>query len=237
MEFLEKIRPIEKFLIIDQIIEKVALLIEDGYLRPGDALPGERVLSEKLGVSRTSLRQALKALNFLGVLEIAPGKKTIIGNSFTNILKNPFRFIKAVHSIKLDEIFEARRVLEEGIVKIAVDKIGSRDVEKIRFLLKESENNLDKKSEFVYSEFNLHQCIFDIADNKILTAIMNSLNDLLLVLEKYEKDYLSQEDRVISFQQHSSICEAIIGRDVDLARNNMDIHLDTMEKRLKKLDL
>jgi GntR family transcriptional repressor for pyruvate dehydrogenase complex len=99
MSYLEKIKPVEKFVLIDQIIEKVEKLITNGDLNPGDFLPGERILSEKLGVSRTSLRQALKALNVMGVLEIVPGKKTFIKESFSDILTNPFRFIKAVHSI------------------------------------------------------------------------------------------------------------------------------------------
>jgi GntR family transcriptional regulator, transcriptional repressor for pyruvate dehydrogenase complex len=224
-------------LIIDQIIDKIANLIEEGYLKPGDALPGERMLSEKLGVSRTSLRQALKALNFLGVLEIAPGKKTVIKNSFSDILKNPFRFIKAIHSIKIEEIFEARRFLEEGLVQIATSKASNNDFEKMKYMIQQSEEKLDNKNEFVYSEFEFHQCIFDIADNKILTAVMNSLNDLLLVLEKYEKDYLTKEDRIISLEQHKSILDAVVNKDVHAARIAMDIHLDTMELRLKKRDL
>ena len=101
MEFLEKIKPIEKFLLIDQIIEKISVLIENGYLKPGDFLPGERRLAKELGVSRTSLRQAIKALNVMSILEIKPGKKTFIKETFSDILTSPFKFIKAIHSIKI----------------------------------------------------------------------------------------------------------------------------------------
>jgi len=236
MNVLENIKPIEKFLLIDQVIEEISAMIEKGFLKPGDSLPGERVLSEKMGISRTSLRQALKALNVMGVLEIAPGKKTFIKNSFSDILINPFRFIKAVHSIKLKEIFDSRRILEEGLVQIAALKAGSMDIKKIKTYLDDSEINLENKDEFIYSEFRFHQYIFNIANNKILSAVMNSLNDLLLVLEKYEKNYLTLDDRKISFKQHKDIYDAIKEKDREKARMAMQIHLNTMEQRLKKME-
>ena len=145
MSYLDKIKPVEKFVLIDQIIEKIQKLIENGDLNPGDFLPGERVLSEKLGVSRTSLRQALKALDVMGVLDIIPGKKTYIKESFSDILINPFKFIKAVHSIKIKELFEARRVLEEGIVQMAAKKAGQQHIQRIKGYLDDSESQSGEK--------------------------------------------------------------------------------------------
>jgi GntR family transcriptional regulator, transcriptional repressor for pyruvate dehydrogenase complex len=237
MSYLDKIKPVEKFVLIDQIIEKIQKLIENGDLNPGDFLPGERVLSEKLGVSRTSLRQALKALDVMGVLDIIPGKKTYIKESFSDILINPFKFIRAVHSIKIKELFEARRVLEEGIVQMAAKKAGQQHIHRIKGYLDDSEVNLDKKNEFIYSEFMFHQSIFDAADNKILTAVMNSLNELLLVLEKYEKDYLGIVDRKQSLAQHKAIFNAIKNKDPEEARLTMHAHLNSMESRLKKMEI
>jgi len=237
MSYLDKIKPVEKFVLIDQIIEKIEKLIENRDLNPGDFLPGERVLSEKLGISRTSLRQALKALNVMGVLEIIPGKKTYIKESFSDILINPFRFIKAVHSIKIKELFEARRVLEEGIVQMAAKKVDQHHIQKIKGYLDDSENNLENKNDFIYSEFMFHQSIFDTADNKILTAVMNSLNELLLVLEKYEKDYLDTADRKQSLVQHKAIFDALRKKDPEEARLTMHAHLNSMETRLKKMEI
>ncbi|MBM3700498.1 MAG: FadR family transcriptional regulator [Actinobacteria bacterium] len=236
MDFLEKIKPIEKFILIDQVIAKIATLIENGDLKPGDILPGERILSERLGISRTSLRQALKALNVLGVLDIVPGRKTYIKKSFTDILVNPFRFIKAVHAIKIEEIFEARRILEEGIVEIAAKKAKGHDISELKKYIEMAENDLENKSEFMYAEFMFHQYIFEISDNKILTAVMHSVNDLLIVLEKYEKDYLTIDDRKKSFVQHVDIYNAIKDNNIQDARLAMHKHLDTMESRLSKLE-
>ena len=236
-KYLDKIQPLEKFVLIDQIIEKIENLITNGDLNPGDFLPGERILAEKLGVSRTSLRQALKALNVMGVLEIVPGKKTYIKDSFLDILLNPFKFIKAVHSIKIKELFEARMVMEEGIVQIAAKRVDHYHLQKIKSYLVDSEKNLENKNEFIYSEFMFHKSILDTADNKILSAVMNSLNELLLVLEKYEKDYLDISDRKFSMEQHKKIFEALKEKDPEGARLAMHIHLNSMEERLKKMEI
>ena len=236
MEFLEKIKPIEKFLLIDQIIEKISVLIENGYLKPGDFLPGERRLAKELGVSRTSLRQAIKALNVMSILEIKPGKKTFIKETFSDILTSPFKFIKAIHSIKIKEIFEARRILEEGIVQMAAKKVTRSQILKMKRCITDAENNLENKNEFVYSEFVFHKRIFETANNKILNAVMDSLNALLLVLEKYEKDYIDIEDRKQSLLQHKKIFEAISQKDLENARLAMYNHLNSMEERLKKME-
>ena len=237
MVFLDRIEPIEKFVLIDQIIEKMEKLIERGDLNPGDYLPGERVLSEKLGVSRTSLRQALKALNVLGVLEIVPGKKTYIKESFYDILINPFRFMKAIYSIELKDIFDARRIIEEGLVQVAAIKASPNDLDKLKHYIDLSKKNLENKDEFVYSEFEFHQYIFNIANNEILTTVMKSLNNLLLVLEKYEKEYLKIKDRKQSFRQHKEIYDAICSKDKEKARISMHIHLNSMEERLQKMEM
>ena len=236
-KYLDKIQPLEKFVLIDQIIEKIENLITNGDLNPGDFLPGERILAEKLGVSRTSLRQALKALNVMGVLEIVPGKKTYIKDSFSGILLNPFKFIKAVHSIKIKELFEARMVMEEGIVQMAVKRVDHYHLQKIKSYIVDSEKNLENKNEFIYSEFMFHKSILDTADNKILSAVMNSLNELLLVLEKYEKDYLDISDRKFSLEQHKKIFEALKNKDHEGARLAMHVHLNSMEERLKKMEI
>ena len=237
MDYLDKIKPVEKFVLIDQIIEKIEKLIENGDLKPGDFLPGERVFSGKLGVSRTSLRQALKSLNVIGVLEIMPGKKTYIKESFSDILINPFRFIKAVNSIKIKEIFEARRILEEGLVQKAAINSNENKIEKLKYYLNEAEKNMENKNKFMHSEFIFHQIIFELANNKLLNPVMTSINNLLLVLEKYEKEYLSIEDRKKSLKQHIDIYNAIKEKNPEKARKAMHLHLESMQLRLEKMEI
>lgn len=232
--YLDEIKPIEKFVLIDQIIEKLVKLIENGDLNPGDYLPGERILSEKLGVSRTSLRQALKALNVIGVLDIGPGKKTYIKDSFSDMLVNSFKIIKSVHSVEISKLFEARRVIEEGLVQIAAVKTKKEHIHKIESCLQHSEENINNKNEFNYSEAKFHNAILDIADNKILSAVINSLSEFLQVIEKYDNDYPNVEDRRLSLIQHKEIYEALKHNNTEKARNATHKHLQSVETRLKR---
>jgi GntR family transcriptional regulator, transcriptional repressor for pyruvate dehydrogenase complex len=233
MDFLHNLEPIEKYVLIDLIIEKIKNLIQDGELRPGDSLPSERILSERLGVSRTSLRQALKALDVMGVIKIVPGKKTYIEESFSDILLNPFRFLNAVYPIKRKELFDIRRVIEEGIIQIIAREINEDQIEKIRLCLEDSESKINNVDQFNDSELSFQNSLIEVLENKILKAIMSSLNKFLFVFSKYERDNLSIENRKKSVEQHSKILEALKSRDPERARLATRIHLDSMEEVAK----
>ena len=119
---------------------------------------------------------------------------------------------------------------------MAAKKVTRSQILKMKRCITDAENNLENKNEFVYSEFVFHKRIFETANNKILNAVMDSLNALLLVLEKYEKDYIDIEDRKQSLLQHKKIFEAISQKDLENARLAMYNHLNSMEERLKKME-
>src|SRR4030065_2519093 len=95
-KFLD-VKPIEKLVLIDHIIETIGRLIASGKLKPGDVVPSERTLSNLLKVSRNSVRQALKALDVLGVLDINPGARTYLNTSLSHLLVNPMKFMTLLH--------------------------------------------------------------------------------------------------------------------------------------------
>jgi len=230
MDLLPKIEPVEKYVLIDLIIEKIQKLIQNGDLKPGDYMPSERILSEKLEVSRTSLRQALKALEIMGVIRIKPGKKTYIEKSFYDIFLNPFKFIDAVHPIRCKELYDTRRVIEEGVVEIVARKINKRQLENIKKSLEYSEKNINDVEKFNNSELMFQHSIIEALDNNILKSIMSSLNKFLFIFSKYERNNFSTKNRKKSLEQHKKIYEALKSKDPDKARYATRLHLDSMEK-------
>ena len=118
--------PVEKLVLIDKVIESIGRSIEKGVLRPGDYLPGERTLSKKYNVNRTTIRVALRALGFLGVLEINPGRRTKISDSVSDLFKNPFKFLNIMHDLTLEELFETRRIIEVEVAKKALKPLAPR---------------------------------------------------------------------------------------------------------------
>ena len=226
------IQPIEKLVLIDQIIETVGRLIAEGLLKPGDALPGERGLSEMLKVSRTSVRQALKALDVLGVLEIRPGSRTYLNKSISKLLINPMKFMTLLHKVGVIELFETRKIIEVALARLAAENATEKDIEKMRIALEESKQNLNNPKKYLYLEMDFHEAIFVASSNRILTAFMASINNLLLeTREKTVMIYLDLED---SLKQHIKIFNAIRNRNPEKAGEAMFEHLSKIEKILVK---
>jgi GntR family transcriptional repressor for pyruvate dehydrogenase complex len=230
-----KIVPIERFLLIDQIIEIIKGQIAEGRIKPGDTIPGERILSGMFNVSRTSVRQALKALAVLGVLEIRPGSKTILSENISNLLLNPLKFMSLLYNVEVPELFETRKTIEVELAKKAALHATDDDIQQMRQCLEKAENNLHNQNVFLYSEKDFHECIFDASRNRILSAMIRSLNTLLISTRKETIKTFS--DLKVSFNEHLKIFEAIVAHDAEAAGNAMLEHLADIENRLNTLDL
>jgi len=228
------IKPIEKLVLIDQIIETLGKLIAEGALRPGDNLPSERTLAEMLKVSRTSVRQALKALDVLGVLEIRPGSRTYLNKSISKLLINPMKFMSLLHGVGTIELYETRKIIEVSLARLAAENAVEKDIENMKLLLCRAEESLDDPREFLYAEMEFHDAIFKASGNRILSAMMFSINNLLLESrEKTVKLFTNLKD---SLKQHAEIFEAIKAKDIDGAGKAMFKHLNEVEQMVGKTD-
>jgi GntR family transcriptional repressor for pyruvate dehydrogenase complex len=230
-----EIAPVERVLLIDQIIEIIKGQIAEGRVKPGDTIPSERILSEMFKVSRTSVRQALKALAVLGVLEIRPGATTVLSKDVSNLLINPLKFMSVLYNVEIPEIFETRKTIEVELSKKAAVHATDEEIELMRGCLKKAENNLHNQSVFLYSEKDFHECIFDASRNRILAAMIRSLNTLLISTRK--ETIRTFPDLKVSFDEHMKIFEAIVQHDPEAAGDAMMEHLTDIENRLNTLDL
>lgn len=224
---LLNIQPVEKLVLIDQIIEIIGRLIAEGALKPGDTLPSERDLSEMLKVSRTSVRQALKALDVLGVLEISPGSRTFLNKSISKLLINPLRFMTLLHDVTTLELFGTRKIIEVALARLAAVNANETDIKKMEDTLKVAKENLNNPKKYVLVEMEFHDDIFKASGNRVLSALMASINNLLLESrEKSASLFTSLED---SLKQHAKIFEAIKEKDPEKAGNAMLDHLNKVE--------
>jgi len=227
------IQPIEKLVLIDQIIETIGRLIAEGSLKPGDALPGGNDLSEMLKVSNTSVRQALKALDVLGVLEIKPGSKTYLNKSISKLLINPMKFMTLLHNVSIIELFATRKVIEVALAKLAAENASEEDLEKMRIALQESKKNINNTKNYLINEMDFHDAIFKASNNRILTAFMASINNLMIeVREITVVAYVDLED---SLAQHIEIFNAIKSRNPEKAGKAMLEHLSKIESIISKI--
>jgi len=225
-----KLEPIKKLMVIDLIIDRIGKLIAEGTLKPGTYLPSERKLAETLRVSRTSVRQALKALDVLGILEIKAGTKTYLTKSLSRILINPIRFMVLLHNIDYFELFETRKVIECSLVKFAAKNISEEDIGKLEENLIESELNIGDNKKFIDYNTDFHQIIYYSSGLNILPAFMKSIRNLIIATgEKTSGKIIYPK---LCLEQHKKIFYAIKQRDKDKASEEMFKHLDSVESKI-----
>lgn len=228
-KFLE-IKPIEKLVLIDHIIETIGKLIASGKLRPGDVVPSERTLSNLLKVSRNSIRQALKALSVLGVLDINPGSRTYINTSISNLLINPMKFMTLLHDLKIKELFQTRKIIEVGLARLAAVNATEENIAAMFDALEKARENIKSKNKYLEYEMIFHENIFKSSGNRILTALMASINNLLLESRKKTVKYFP--DLSLSLKQHYEIFQSIKENNSEKAGRLMLEHLNAIEHML-----
>ena len=225
-----EIKPIEKLVLIDHIIETIGRLIANGKLKPGDVVPSERTLSNLLKVSRNSIRQALKALDVLGVIDINPGSRTYINTSISNLLINPMKFMTLLHDLKIKELFQTRKIIEVELARSAAVNATEENIAAMFDALEKARENIKSKNKYLEYEMIFHENIFKSSGNRILTALMASINNLLL--ESRKKTVKFFPDLSLSLKQHYKIFQSIKENNSEKAGRLMLEHLNAIEHML-----
>ncbi|NLB55374.1 MAG: FadR family transcriptional regulator [Lentisphaerae bacterium] len=226
-----QIDPIEKIDLADQIISKITTMLFEGKIKPGDKLPSEREWSEQLGVSRTSLRLALKALEVLGVIDIQPGSGVYISRDNSRLLINPLKFMRNIYEIDAIELWETRRTIEVALTGLAAQKADEEDIRILDGYV-EQIKECTCGSDFSDLDAKFHKAIFRIARNRPMEAVMLSI-DRILHRERYELTGVIRSEvpalRDQSWRFHYELVEALKENDVVLAQEKMLEHIDQIE--------
>src|SRR5205807_8261983 len=136
------IAPIKSTRIYQEIVRQVKAMIAEGRLKSGDRLPPERDLAEKFVVSRSSVREALRALESLGLVEIRAGEGTFVREVSVESLIEPLALMMVSQRGALAELFEARRLLEPGIAALAASRATLEEVSEMERILEEQSKEI-----------------------------------------------------------------------------------------------
>ena len=227
--------------VADVVCERIERLIVDGVLKVGQALPSERRLTEKLGVSRTALREGLKLLRAKGIIETAHGKGSYVaqlsGQGSTSALMHLF----SSQPRTLYDLFEVRSLLEGESARLAALRGTEADFMLIRrsyeALLAAHEQPLTA-SEHAHLDHAFHLAICEASHNPVLVQTLRSLTDLLLnsvfasVNNLYHRDVQKRQiDR-----QHARLYNAVTGRMPEQARKAAIAHIQGICANLKEIE-
>jgi GntR family transcriptional repressor for pyruvate dehydrogenase complex len=232
------IKPIRRTSVPDEIIHHLKELIDSQYLTPGSRLPGERELAKMLDVSRPSLREALRVLSRLGIVENRPGSGTYLADSAAPWPLEPFSLLFSLNKSALFEVFEARKGLEGMVASLAAQRRTEGDLKTMREALEGMGKNL--KDYVLYTEYEkaFHLAIVEAARNNVISDLMNKLYWLLEeTRERFYRDAKVPPNlRDIDYRNHQLIYQRIEAGDEHEASVVMISHLLDFERQLKALE-
>lgn len=224
---------IERETLPNKIADRILALIEERRLRPGDRLPAERELAETMGVSRPALREALRALSMMKIVENRRRAGTYITSLQPEQLVEHLEFIFSLDDSTYLDLIEARKVVEPGLAEIAALKISEEGIHRLESCLERARGNIDNPHEFLENDLELHQIISDAAQNSILFRFMASIVKLGTLSRKRTNEVRNM--RMITIDDHQHIVTALKARDAKAARLAMKEHLDHVEQYLREV--
>lgn len=217
--------PIKNTKVYEQVVEQIKQMIIDGTLKKGDKLPTERELSEQLQVSRASIREAIKSLEVIGLLEARQGAGNYIKESFDQILFEPMSMMFMLESRNPNEIVEIREALELEAVVLAAKNIDENELEEIRLLVEDIKNSEDEEATAVYDK-SFHYSIAKASKNVLIVSVLNVISSLIdVVIVGSRKKILSEQaNKERLNKQHELIYTSLKNGNSDEAYEAMKGH-------------
>ncbi len=213
-----------------QVIEYINQQVEYGQLQKGDKIPTERQLVEILGIGRNSIREALKILEIIGIVDRKQGDGSYIRKDFHNWVSEPMSIAFMLSETNKKEIFEFRNMIEVEIATLAAQRITDEEIEELKAcyskMIEENEEEISAK----YDK-NFHSLLAKISKNMIIINSYNSMDYMLdLFIFDIRTDVVNSEGREVALTIHKGIFEAIINRDPKRAREAMKKHMDLIRR-------
>lgn len=202
-------------------------------LQAGTKLPSERELSRKLRVSRPSLREALRTLELMGVLDTRHGSGTQVADSGTNVLRAPLEFLFLLDRPSVADLVETRSLLEIHCAGRAAERRTESDLAALGSALDEMKVHLARPIEVTDPDVRFHQAIAAASHNRFLERLMNCLRDA--ITEAMIAAWPGTPDMEISYQMHVRVFGAIERRDPAGARRAMSRMMEMFRKELEQV--
>lgn len=229
------LEPVKKIRLYESIVKQIQNLINEGQLQPGQKLPPERELAEDLGVSRTSIREALRALEMMGYLEskVGVGGGTYIKEITLDNILSPFSKMLLKSEGFIFELLEIRLFLEIETARLAALRRSEKDLENMQKALSQMEREVASGDSGFNGDNAFHRAISNAADNRVLQHFVNMCGDLLEVeREAHLNNFEGESQKAIA--QHKNLLEAIRNEDEEEAQKIMRSHILNTSKIIKR---
>ncbi len=228
------LQPVRKVNLPNLVVERIKDLIADGQLKPGNQLPAERQLTQELGVGRSTIREAVRILEALGIVEVRPGHGTFVREKTEDITDTPLSTWLLLHREDLLEHFEVRQVIEPGAAYLAAQRATREDIQAMHKTVEEMKAKINKGdlAGVILADSNFHHKVSKATHNRTLMYLMDTF---VKHLKEGWKASLRIPDRAQkSIPEHEEILHAIEKGKPEAARQAMEQHLSNALEDLKR---
>ncbi|MGA8021369.1 MAG: FadR/GntR family transcriptional regulator [Candidatus Acidiferrales bacterium] len=213
----------------EQIVQQIEDSILKGTLKSGDQLPSERELALKFGVSRTAVREAVKALHEKGLVEAYSGRGTFITNGTSEAVRQSINLMLRIDQTDGSEnLAEVRQILEPEIAAIAATRIQVQQIALMREAFSVMNNALKDPDAYIEADLDFHLALAEAAENPLILSLLDSIVGLLR--EQRIKIFFEEGGPERGQYHHARILAAIEKRDAEASRAAMRDHLEQVRE-------
>ncbi|MET0932542.1 MAG: FadR/GntR family transcriptional regulator [Mycetocola sp.] len=217
---------------VSAVAKRLLDIFTRGDIEPGTRLPPERQLATTLGVGRSAVREALAALEILGLVEVRPGSGTYLRGASSELLPQTLSWGLMIGAPRTIELIEVRGALEIYAARLAASRITDDALARLGAHVDDMRANAGNLAEFVEADLQFHSELARSIDNTVLLELLQSIRSLLRVW--VDRAVQRPEEATAAIEEHAAVYAAIATRDPDAAASAMAVHMNTAGARLSQ---
>ena len=219
---------------VAEVAHQMTSLLARGDFPPGARMPPERQLAESLGVGRSAVREALAALEILGLVEVRPGSGTYIRDSMSELLPTTLSWGLMLAAEHTEQLSDVRSGLEVRAATLAAQRIGDDEVDLLRAHLEAMESHTEDFPAFIEADARFHWQLAHAARNEVMADLLQTVRSLLRVW--VERGLRSTDQARTACREHRAVLDAVAARDPERAAAAMTAHMATAGTRVMHVD-
>ena len=215
---------------VSEVARRMLDLFTSGSIAPGTRLPPERQLAATLGVGRSAVREALAALEILGIVDVRPGSGTYLRGTASELLPQTLRWGLLIGERNTAELLELRSGLEIYVARLAAARGDVADLEGVGAHLERMRAGLSNFKAFARADLEFHDALGRAAGNAMLVDLLHVVRSLLQVYA--DRAVHDEAGALIAVEEHDAVYRAVAAGDEDAAASAMAVHMATASARL-----
>lgn len=216
--------------VVSEVAERLLAFFTSGDIARGTRLPAERQLAASLGVGRSAVREALAALEILGIVVVRPGSGTYLRDGVSELLPRTLSWGLMLGAPRTRELVELRSGLEVQAAQLAAERITDEALGRMRANLGTMAATLDDLAAFVEADAAFHREIAVASGNQVLQELLQSIRSLLRIW--VDRALTDEGHAAAALKEHTGIYEALAARDSKAVTATMSSHMTTATRRL-----